>query len=198
MLQTWHQNNNGCYCSESSNNTTQTYSTNRRIQQAVNHTAVLEKKTKQVKVVTRVRTSAKVLRKQLVIKHCQCKINISVPEMNFPDFFCWFYPPRLLYWEILLFPNNRRRDSYITGIYHMQWIASGSVVGTVCDFFVCVWNSSGPAERTCAKFTGKKCLVPHLDEFECHGQSSRSPGTKKWHFRPLRQPVSGLCLVKNL
>jgi len=27
--------------------------------------------------------------------------------------------------------------------------------GTVCDFFVCVWNISGIAERIYAKFTGK-------------------------------------------
>ena len=27
-------------------------------------------------------------------------------------------------------------------------------------FFVCVWNISGTAERICAKFTGKTCLVP--------------------------------------
>jgi len=29
----------------------------------------------------------------------------------------------------------------------------------MCDFFVCVWNISGTAERICAKFTGKTCLV---------------------------------------
>jgi len=33
------------------------------------------------------------------------------------------------------------------------------------------------AERICARFTGKTCLVPRSDEFEC--QRSTSPGTKK-------------------
>ena len=50
---------------------------------------------------------------------------------------------------------------------------------TTC-FFVCVWNILGMAERICAKFIRKTCLVPHprSDEFECQGQRSRSPGTK--------------------
>ena len=52
----------------------------------------------------------------------------------------------------------------------------------VCDFlfcfFVCESNISGTAERICAKFTGKTCLVPRSDEFECQGQRSRSQGTK--------------------
>jgi len=37
---------------------------------------------------------------------------------------------------------------------------------------------TGTAERICAKFTRKTCLVLRLDEFECQGQRSRSPGTK--------------------
>jgi len=44
--------------------------------------------------------------------------------------------------------------------------------------FVCESNISGTAERICAKFAGKTCLVPRSDEFECQGQRSRSPGTK--------------------
>ena len=36
--------------------------------------------------------------------------------------------------------------------------------------FVCVLNISETAERICAKFTRKTCLVPHLDKFE--GQST--------------------------
>jgi len=28
----------------------------------------------------------------------------------------------------------------------------------------------GTTERICAKFTGKTCLVPRLDEFECQGE----------------------------
>ena len=50
--------------------------------------------------------------------------------------------------------------------------------------FVCVWYISRAAERTCAKFTGKMCLVPRSDKFECQGQRSRSPGTKR-HFSTL-------------
>ena len=42
--------------------------------------------------------------------------------------------------------------------------------------FVCVWNISRTAERICAKFTCKTCLVPRLVEFE--GQRSRSSGKK--------------------
>jgi len=36
----------------------------------------------------------------------------------------------------------------------------------------------GTAEHICAKFTERTCLVSCLDEFECQGQRSRSPGTK--------------------
>jgi len=39
--------------------------------------------------------------------------------------------------------------------------------------FVCESNTSGTAERICAKFTGKTCLVPGCDEFECQGQRLR-------------------------
>jgi len=51
---------------------------------------------------------------------------------------------------------------------------------TFLFFFVCESNISGTAERICAKFTGKACLVPRLEEFECQGQRSkfRSLGTK--------------------
>ena len=52
-----------------------------------------------------------------------------------------------------------------------------SVTGFVC-FFVCHSNILGTAERICAKFAEKTCLVPRLDEFKCQGQRSRSPGTK--------------------
>ena len=37
---------------------------------------------------------------------------------------------------------------------------------------------SGTAGRICANFTGKTCLVPRSDEFECQGQRLRSLGTK--------------------
>ena len=45
-------------------------------------------------------------------------------------------------------------------VYHTQWTAEGSVFGAVSLwFFVCVWNISGTAERICAIFTRKTCLV---------------------------------------
>ena len=82
--------------------------------------------------------------------------------------------------------------------YHMQWTAEGSVFSAVSLwFFVCVWNISGTAERTCTKFTRKTCLVPHSDVFEGQGQRSRSPGQKQ-HFQPFWWPACGLCLVKHL
>jgi len=37
-------------------------------------------------------------------------------------------------------------------------------------FFVCVWSISATAKRICAKFTGRTCLVPRSDKFECQGQ----------------------------
>jgi len=41
---------------------------------------------------------------------------------------------------------------------------------------------SGTAERICAKFTGKTCLVFRSDKFEGQGQKSRSSGTKTAFF----------------
>ena len=40
-------------------------------------------------------------------------------------------------------------------------------------FFVCESNMLGTAERICAKFTGKTCLVPRSNEFECQGQRAK-------------------------
>ena len=54
------------------------------------------------------------------------------------------------------------------------------------------------SDKRGAKFTGKACLVPRSDEFECQGQMSKSPGTKIGIFRPFRRPVCSLCLVKHL
>ena len=53
---------------------------------------------------------------------------------------------------------------------------------SVCGVFFRVRNISGTAERICAKFTRKTCLVPRWDEFEGQGQRSRSQRTKKRHF----------------
>jgi len=56
--------------------------------------------------------------------------------------------------------------------YRTQWTAEGSVFGAVSLWlFVCVWNRT--AERICAKFTRKTCLVPRSDEFEGQGQRSK-------------------------
>jgi len=64
---------------------------------------------------------------------------------------------------------------------------------SLCDFvfFVCESNISGTAERICARFTGKICMVPHSDEFECQGQRSRSPGTKNVLCTPMTPPPHG-------
>ena len=38
---------------------------------------------------------------------------------------------------------------------------------------------SGMAERICSKFTGKTCLVPVSDQFECEGQKSKVKVTRE-------------------
>jgi len=57
-----------------------------------------------------------------------------------------------------------------------------SVLGTVCDFVYEI--SRGTAEEICCKFVAKTCLAPRWDKFECQGQMSRSPGTKRHFFGP--------------
>ena len=88
---------------------------------------------------------------------------------------------------------------------HSSWHSSGLNCGRFCFwrrqsvfFSVCVCNILGTAERICAKFTGKTCLVPGLDEFEHQGQRSRLPETKNGIFRPFPRPACGLCSVKRL
>ena len=85
-------------------------------------------------------------------------------------------------------------------LYRMHWTAEGSVFDAVCDFFACVWNISAAAERICAKFSRKTCLVPRSDEFECQGERSKVKVTrdKKGIFRPFRRPACGLLLVKPI
>jgi len=60
-------------------------------------------------------------------------------------------------------------------------------------FLVCVWNISGTAEWICVKFTGNTCLVPCLDEFECQGQRSRSPGTKTGFSADIPGTTEHIC-----
>ena len=84
------------------------------------------------------------------------------------------------------------------GDYRTQCTAEGSVFGAVSLwFFVCVWNTPGTAERICAIFTRKTCLVPRSEDFESQGQRSKVkvPRDKNGIFRPLRRPACGLCLV---
>jgi len=62
----------------------------------------------------------------------------------------------------------------VTNNYYRTLLAL-SAISFFLFFFVCL---SLKYLGNCAKFTGKTCLIPHSDEFECQGQRSRSPGTK--------------------
>jgi len=70
--------------------------------------------------------------------------------------------------------------------YRTRWTAEGSVFGAVSlCFFACVWNISGTAERICAKFTRKTCLIPRSDDFwrsEVKGQGHQG---QRRHFSSL-------------
>ena len=57
--------------------------------------------------------------------------------------------------------------------YRTQWNTGGSFLAPSVCFFVCVWNISGTAERSCAKFTRKTCVIPLSEEFEGQGQRSK-------------------------
>jgi len=66
-------------------------------------------------------------------------------------------------------PGRNKCQFHCNTFYRMQIRFCFSAV---CDFlyvcflfFVCASNISGTAERICAKFTGKTCLVPLSDEF---------------------------------
>jgi len=77
--------------------------------------------------------------------------------------------------------------------YRTQCTALGSVLATsVTSFlilvFVCHSNISGTAERISAKFTGKTCLVPCSEEFECQGQRSKVKVTR--HKNALCTPIT--------
>ena len=95
---------------------------------------------------------------------------------------------------VFLWPPNRA-GHYILQLWFLLSLPHAVNCGRFCFwrrqsvFFVCVWNISETAERICAKFTWKTCLVPRSDEFEGQDQRSRSPGTTKRHFRPFRRPV---------
>jgi len=53
----------------------------------------------------------------------------------------------------------------------------------VTFLFVCDSNISGIAERICAKFTVKACLVPSSDEFECQSQRLKVKVTRDKKMR---------------
>ena len=67
---------------------------------------------------------------------------------------------------------NRGRHLYSAG-RPSRWALAHILV-----FFVWVCNVSGTAERIYSKFTGRTCLVPRSNEFECQGQRSTSSGTE--------------------
>jgi len=72
---------------------------------------------------------------------------------------------------------NRGRRLCLVG-RPSRWALAHILVCFFVCFFVCRSNISGTAERICAKYTGKRCLVPRSEAFEYQGQRSRSPGTK--------------------
>jgi len=62
--------------------------------------------------------------------------------------------------------------------------------------FACVRNIPGTAERICAKFTRKTCLIPCSDEFECQGQRSMSRGQNRENCRGvihIDNALRGVC-----
>ena len=105
---------------------------------------------------------------------------------NFDDYFVQLPLQPYLYSEIDSSCGSSVaaiHESCLVYYYRTQWTAEGSVFGAVSLWvFVCVWNISGTAERICAKFTRKTCLVHRSDEFKDQGQRSRSPGTKTAFF----------------
>jgi len=52
------------------------------------------------------------------------------------------------------------------------------------------------AKRICAKFTGKTCLVPRSDGFECQGQRSKFKITGTEWEKVLRHPL-WQCIVRR-
>jgi len=79
----------------------------------------------------------------------------------------------------------------------MQWTVGGSVFGAVCD--VVYEMPCGTAERICAKFTWKTCLIPRADEFQCQGRSMfKVTRDRSGIFQPFRWPACDLCFVRHL
>jgi len=71
---------------------------------------------------------------------------------------------------------------------------------SVRGFFLFVYDNkisreSGTAERICAKFTRKTCLVHHLGEFEGQGQRSKVKVTKNKNKTAFVSKFGGLRAV---
>jgi len=101
-------------------------------------------------------------------------------------------PPAATEWNA--FATNNVRQQQTVPLRRYQGVISARcvrlcLVKTSLALFWCLFlsesNISGTAERICAKFTGKTCLVPRWDEFEFQGQRSRSPKTKNALCTPI-------------
>jgi len=78
------------------------------------------------------------------------------------------------------FPSSHQLKSYVASKSRLKLAARGVLSADAgLLVFVCYSNILGTAECFCTKFTGKTCLVPRSDKFECQGQRSRSPGTNR-------------------
>ena len=95
----------------------------------------------------------------------------------------------------VIFRPFRRHECGLCLVRHLR-PTEGSVFGGVSLWvFRCVLNISGTAERICAKFTRKTCLIPRSDEFEGQRQRSKVTRDRNGIFRPFRRPACGLCFV---
>ena len=79
--------------------------------------------------------------------------------------------------EWIQIPASHRPDLVFQFLYCTQVTFCFSAV---CDFFYSVRESniSGTAERICAKFTEKTCLVPRTEDFESQGRMSKVKVTR--------------------
>ena len=92
---------------------------------------------------------------------------------TWPSSLLWSHVLRSTFYAVELRPFNSA-----SALYRTQSTARKVLFLALSVTFLCVWNVSGTAQRICAKFTGKTCLVPRSEGFEGQCQRSRSPGTK--------------------
>ena len=85
------------------------------------------------------------------------------------------------------FATNNVRQQQTVPLRRYQGVISARcvrlcLVKTSLALFWCLFlsesNISGTAERICAKFTGKTCLVPRSEDFECQGHRSNVKVTR--------------------